>query len=163
MFCDTWNSGLIVYKQKFDWNTAMHIHLYIAYDSFHAMSAQVSSYHRGCMAYKAKSIYVIWSKGLGRSFQICHTQATTCCPSKASMPPTAICFILNLAPVCEVDTGPHLWPNTNSFTYSVLKYMVRNISMAQSAKLDGGMELETKSSFQSIVTLTSKLFGPITS
>ena len=39
--------------------------------------------------------------------------------------------------------------------------MARNISMAQSAKLDGGMELETKPSFQSIVIVTLKLFEPV--
>ena len=39
--------------------------------------------------------------------------------------------------------------------------MVRNISMAQPVKLDGGMELEIKSSFQSIVTVTLKLFEPV--
>ena len=64
-------------------------------------------------------------------------------------------------PVCEVDPGPHFWPTTNRFTYSILKYMARNISMAQSAKLDGGMELETKPSFQSIVIVTLKLFEPV--
>lgn len=108
MFCDTWNSGLIVHKQKFGWNTAMHIHLYIAYDCFHTMTAQVSSYKRACMAHKAKNIYVIRSKGLGRNFQIRHTQVTTCCPSKPSKPPTAIYFILQSLLLCVKLTQDHI-------------------------------------------------------
>lgn len=44
---------------KFCWNTAMFIHLYLIYNSFHAPMAELNSCYRDPMACKAKNIYYL--------------------------------------------------------------------------------------------------------